>query len=52
MRALLTSAGIKNRSIHDALVELLGKPIAESNALVIPTAIYPFPGGPGMAWRA
>src|SRR6185312_8590466 len=52
MKLLLTSAGIKNRSIRDALVELLGKPIAESNALVIPTAIYPFPGGPGMAWRA
>jgi len=52
MRALLTSAGIKNRSIHDALVDLLGKPIAESNALFIPTALYPFPGGPGMAWRA
>jgi dipeptidase E len=40
MRFLLTSAGIKNRSIHDALVELLGKPIAESSALCIPTAIY------------
>src|SRR5687767_9433263 len=52
MRALLTSAGVKNRSIHDALVDLLGKPIAEANALFIPTAIYPFPGGPGMAWRA
>src|SRR2546423_5287786 len=52
MRALLTSAGIRNSSIHDALVDLLGKPIAESNALFIPTAIYPFPGGPGMAWRA
>jgi dipeptidase E len=52
MRALLTSSGIKNRSIHDALVGLLGKPIAESSALVIPTALYPFPGGPGMAWRA
>jgi dipeptidase E len=52
MRALLTSSGIKNGSIHDALVELLGKPIAESNALFIPTAIYPFPGGPGMAWQA
>ncbi len=52
MRALLTSGGIKNRSIHDALVDLLGKPIAESNALFIPTAIYPFPGGPVMAWRA
>jgi dipeptidase E len=52
MRALLTSSGIKNGSIRDALVDLLGKPIAESNALIIPTAIYPFPGGPGMAWRA
>ena len=52
MRLLLTSAGIQNASIHDALVDLLGKPIAESNALVIPTAIYPFPGGPYMASRA
>ena len=52
MRALLTSAGIKNASIHAALVGLLGKPIAESNALIIPTAIYPFPGGAGMAYRA
>ena len=40
MRLLLTSAGIKNPSIHDALVDLLGKPIAESNALCIPTAKY------------
>jgi dipeptidase E len=52
MRALLTSAGIKNSSIHDALVDLLDKPIAESNALFIPTAISPFAGGPGMAYRA
>jgi dipeptidase E len=52
VRALLTSAGITNSSIQDALVELLDKPIAESDALIIPTAIYPFPGGPGMAWRA
>ena len=51
MRLLLTSAGVKNASIHDALVELLGKPIAESNALCIPTAIYAFPGGAGMAWK-
>ena len=50
MKFLLTSAGIKNPSIHDALVDLLGKPIAESSALCIPTAIYP-PGGPAMAWR-
>ncbi|ADB30356.1 peptidase S51 dipeptidase E [Kribbella flavida DSM 17836] len=52
MRVLLTSSGITNDSIREALVGLLGKPIAESNALFIPTALYPFPGGPGMAWRA
>jgi dipeptidase E len=52
MRFLLTSAGIKNTSIHDALVDLLGKPIAESNALCIPTAAYGHPmAGPGAAWR-
>jgi dipeptidase E len=49
MNPLLTSSGIKNKSIHDALVDLLGKPIAGSNALFIPTAIYPFPGGAGIA---
>ena len=36
MKLLLTSAGIKNTSIHDALVDLLGKPIAESDALASP----------------
>src|ERR671926_585511 len=51
MKLLLTSAGIKNTSIHEALIDLLGKPIAESTALCIPTAIYPFPGGPAMAYR-
>src|SRR5438105_6110731 len=51
MKFLLTSAGIKNTSIHDALVDLLGKPIAESNALCIPTAAYAMRGGAGMAWR-
>lgn len=52
MKLLLTSSGIRNRSISDALVELLGKPFAESSALFIPTGIYPFPGGAGMARRA
>ena len=52
MKILLTSGGIKNTSIRDALVGLLGKSIAESTALFIPTAIYPFPGGAGMAWKA
>jgi dipeptidase E len=52
VKLLLTSAGIKNTSIHDALVDLLGKPIAECNALCIPTASYGHPmGGPGAAWR-
>ena len=52
MRLLLTSAGIKNASIHHALVELLGKPIAGSNALCIPTAGYGHPqGSPAGAWR-
>jgi len=52
VKFLLTSSGISNPSICDALVELLGKPVAESSALFIPTASYPFPGGAGMAWRA
>ena len=52
MRFLLTSSGISNPSIEDALVALLGKPIAESSALIIPTAIYPFPDGAGGARRA
>jgi len=51
VKFLLTSAGISNASIHDALVGLLDKPIAEATALCIPTAIYPFPGGPSMAYR-
>ena len=52
MRLLLTSAGIKNPSIHDTLVDLLGKPIGESSALCIPTATYGHPmTGPSHAWR-
>jgi dipeptidase E len=53
VKLLLTSAGIKNASIRAALVDLLGKPIAESSALCIPTASYGHPNvgpGPG-AWR-
>ena len=52
MKLLLTSAGITNSSIRTALVDLLGKPIAESNALCIPTAAYGHPmSGPASAWR-
>lgn len=51
MKLLLTSAGIRNASIHNALLDLLGKPIAEASALCIPTAIYAIPGGAGHAWH-
>ena len=52
MKLLLTSAGIQNQTIHDALVGLLGKPIAECNALCIPTGAYGHPmSGPGSVWR-
>jgi dipeptidase E len=51
LRFLLTSAGITNRSIENALVGLLGKPIAESSALGIPTGVQPFPGGPEHVYR-
>ena len=52
MKLLLTSAGIKNPSIHNALVELLGKPTTECDALCIPTALYGHPhAGPRQAWR-
>jgi dipeptidase E len=51
VKLLLTSAGITNPSIHDALVDLLAKPIADSDALLIPTAGYGHPQtNPGKAW--
>jgi dipeptidase E len=52
MKFLLTSAGVRNKSIHNALVEMLGKPISDCNALCIPTATYAFPGGIDGALRA
>jgi dipeptidase E len=51
LKFLLTSAGITNATIENALVDLLGKPIAESSALCIPTGIQPFPGGPSHVYR-
>jgi dipeptidase E len=51
MKLLLTSAGISNTSIHNALVDLLGKPVAEANALFVPTAIYGLPNGGDIARR-
>jgi dipeptidase E len=52
MRLLLTSGGVTNPSIRDALVELLGKPIGDSNALCIPSAQYGHPMcTPATAWE-
>jgi dipeptidase E len=51
MKLLLTSAGVKNASIGDALVALLGKPVSEANALCVPTALHALPNGPAAAWR-
>ena len=52
MKLLLTSAGVKNRSIRRSLLALLGKPIAECRALCIPTSGYGHPhGSPAGAWR-
>ncbi|MEO6579104.1 MAG: peptidase E, partial [Candidatus Limnocylindria bacterium] len=49
MRLLLTSAGVTNDGIRGALVELLGRPIGDCNALCIPTAMYGHPWvGPGV----
>jgi dipeptidase E len=36
MKLLLTDSGVRNASILAALVDLLGKPIAEANALASP----------------
>jgi dipeptidase E len=52
MKLLLTDSGVRNASIRQALVDLLGKPVEESSALCIPTAGYGGPyGEPGGPWR-
>jgi dipeptidase E len=43
VKLLLTSGGVTNVSIRDALVELLGRPIEKCTALCIPTAMYGHP---------
>ena len=43
MKLLLTSGGVTNTSIREALVDLLGKPVADSTALCIPTAQWGHP---------
>lgn len=53
MKLLLTSGGVTNPSIREALVGLLGKPIEDSTTLCIPTGMYGHPMvGPGeRAWQ-
>jgi dipeptidase E len=52
VKLLLTSAGIKNPTINEAMLDLLGKPIDECDALCIPTASYGHtPGGFRGAYR-
>lgn len=52
LKLLLTSGGVKNGRIRDALIGLLGKPIADARALCIPTAEYGHPMcTPESAWR-
>jgi dipeptidase E len=43
LKLLLTSGGVTNPSIRDALVDLAGTPIADSSALCIPTAQWGHP---------
>ena len=43
MRLLLTSGGVTNPSIQSALAQLLGRPVAECHALVVPTAQWGHP---------
>jgi hypothetical protein len=52
VKLLLASAGITNASIQAAVVDLLGKPIADATALCVPTASYGMRGGGAVAaWR-
>lgn len=53
MKLLLTSGGVTNVTIRDALVEMLGKPIEECTALLLPTAQWGHPMcSPFSAWRS
>lgn len=53
MKLLLTSGGVKNDSIREALVDLLGQPISEADALYVPTAGYAHPMvTPQMTWQS
>jgi dipeptidase E len=44
MRMMLMSGGLHEGPILDTLVDLIGKPVAESRSVVVIDAILPFPG--------
>jgi dipeptidase E len=44
MRMVLTSNGITDGAVHDAVVDLLGKPVTQSRVVVVLDAILGFPG--------
>ena len=53
MKLLLTSGGVTNDSIREALVELAGKPISDCRALFVPTAQWGQPAcSPESVWRS
>lgn len=43
MKLVLTSGGVTTPSIHAALEQLLGKPVADCHALCVPTALWGHP---------
>lgn len=51
MKLLLTSAGISNKSILQALEELLNKTISEATAFYIPTALHAIPNGSDLSYK-
>jgi dipeptidase E len=51
VKLLLTSGGVSNATIQAALRDLLGKPVEQSAALFVPTAIYAFPGSAEIAYK-
>jgi len=49
MKYLLTSGGVQNASIHQELLDMLGKPIEACHAVAITTASYALPNGVELA---
>ena len=50
MKLLLTSGGMRNPTLTNALLELIGKPANEIKVAFIPTAMNTEPGDKGAVW--